>query len=192
MENYYYECIYDVLRHTGTNGANLPTLNRLKAKIVILHSNKLKTILIDEEADRLGGEQPTIYNILRMQHRSADRTIRSIKDEQGRIMTSPSDIAHTFTSFLRNKYDTLEVGDECVNTMNEAARPDQPTTYGEILENPIDTAEIYNAIRSGGRNRALGNDGLGLKFYAVNWTIIREDLCNILNQMFTAGTITPK
>jgi len=53
MDNYYHECIYDVLRHTGNNGANLPTLNRLKAKIVNLHSDKLKTILIDEEAERL-------------------------------------------------------------------------------------------------------------------------------------------
>ena len=76
--------------------------------------------------------------------------------------------------------------------MKEAARPDQPTTYGEILEKPIDTTEIYNAIRAGGRNRAPGNDGLGLEFYTVNWTVIREDPCNILNQMITAGIITPK
>jgi len=68
---------------------------------VRLHSDKLKTFLLDnQEADKREGEQPTIYNILRMQQRRADRTIRSIKDEQGRIMTSPSDIAHTFTIFL--------------------------------------------------------------------------------------------
>jgi len=147
MKNYYYECVYDVLNHTGTNGTNLPTLNRLKAKIVRLHSDKLKRILIDnEEADRLEGEQPTIYNILRMQKIRADKNIRSIKDEQGRIMTSLGNIAHTFTNFLRNKYDTLEVDEECVNTMEEAAQPDQPTTYGEILEEPIDTAEICNAL----------------------------------------------
>ena len=107
-------------------------------------------------------------------------------------MTSPGDIAHTFTTFLRNRYDILDVDDECVNTMDEAARPDQTTTYGEILEKHIDTAEIYNATRSGGGNRAPGNDGVGLELYTVNWTVIREDLCKILNQMFTAGTITPK
>ena len=61
-------------------------------------------------------------------------------------MTSLGNIAHTFTNFLRNKYDTLEVDEECVNTMEEAAQPDQPTTYGEILEEPIDTAEICNAL----------------------------------------------
>ena len=123
-----------MLRHTGTNGANLPTLNRLKAKIVSLHSDKLKTILIDnQEADRLEVEQPTICNILRMQQRRADRTIRGIKGEHGRIMTSLSNISHTFTTFLRNKYDTLAVDDECVNAMKEVARTDQPTTYGEIL-----------------------------------------------------------
>jgi len=64
---------------------------------VRLHGDKLKTILNDnEEADRLEGEQPTIYNILRVQKRRADRTTRSIKDEQGRIMTSPSDSTYIY------------------------------------------------------------------------------------------------
>jgi len=64
------------------------------------------------------------------------------------------------------------VDDEYVNTMKKSARLDQPTTYGEILAKHIDTAEIYNAIRSDVRNRAPGNDGLGLDFYTVNWSVI--------------------
>jgi len=54
--------IHEVLRRTGTNGAILPALNRSKAKIVRLHSDRLKTALIDTmEAGRLEGKQPTLY-----------------------------------------------------------------------------------------------------------------------------------
>jgi hypothetical protein len=63
-------------------------------------------------------------------------------------------------------YDTKEADDECVKTMMEAARPEPPNSYGEILEKPIDTAEIYQAIRSGGRKKAPESDVLGLEFYS--------------------------
>jgi len=38
MENFCYECLYEILRNADTNGENLPALNRIKAKIVKLHS----------------------------------------------------------------------------------------------------------------------------------------------------------
>ena len=37
MENFYYECIYDVLRNTYQHREKLTLLNRWKAKIVHLH-----------------------------------------------------------------------------------------------------------------------------------------------------------
>jgi len=60
----------------------------------------------------------------------------------------------------------------------------------DILENPFDPKEVYNSIQSGGRNRALGRDGLGLEFYKANWETIRNNLCIILNHMFFGGAIT--
>jgi hypothetical protein len=74
MENFYYECLYDVLRNAGTNGANLPALNRLKTNIERLHSQRTKTILIDNpNADRLEGGQRTIYQIIQIEKRSTAR-----------------------------------------------------------------------------------------------------------------------
>jgi len=45
-----------------------------------------------------------------MQQRGADRTIRSIKDDQGRIMKSPGDTANTFTTFLRKQIRHIRSG----------------------------------------------------------------------------------
>jgi len=53
---------------------------------------------------------------------------------------------HTFTAFLKNKFDTIGVEDACMDAIKEVARSEQQKHYGEILEKPIDTAEIYNAL----------------------------------------------
>jgi hypothetical protein len=88
-------------------------------------------------------------------------------------------------------YDTIELDGECVETMSEAAQLEHPTTYRDILEKPIEQTEIdYKATQSGGRNRAPGRDGLGLEFYTANWTIVREDRCDIVKQMFITGATT--
>jgi len=70
------------------------------------------------------------------------------------------------------------VDEECVQTMVEAARPTDPTSYRELLEQPITQAEISNAIRQGGggRNKEPGRDGIGLEFYKIHWAAIKDDL----------------
>jgi len=52
------------------------------------------------------------------------------------------------------------------------------------------TAEIYRAIQAGGQKNATGKEGLGREFCSHNWTIINDDLCEVINQMFCAGNIS--
>ena len=44
--------------------------------------------------------------------------------------------------------------------------------------------------RAGGQKKAPGTDGIGREFYSHNWGSIKDDLCEIVNQMFWAGTIS--
>jgi hypothetical protein len=39
-----------------------------------------------------------------------------------------------------------------------------PPSLANALQAPFTPTEIYNALYSGGRNRAQGRDGLGLEF----------------------------
>jgi hypothetical protein len=49
--------------------------------------------------------------------------------------------------------------------------------------------EIRHALRVGGRNKAPGSDGIGWEFYIANWTTLKDDLCTVLNQLYTEKTI---
>jgi hypothetical protein len=190
LDNLYYECLYDILRNADTNGANLPALNRIKAKIVKLHSQRLKSVLLDNVvADIFEEEQPTFYHLTQMQKRRTARTIRSVRDVNGHIQTLPKGISIAFTTHLRTKYDSIDFDDECVRSLAELVRVERQLVYADIIEDPFDPREIYNAIQSGGRNRPPGRDGLGLEFYKANWEILL-DLYIILNHMFFGGAIT--
>ena len=67
MENFYYECIYDVLRGNRPHEEKLTALNRFRAKRVQLHSVPLQRIMIEnEETYRMESENPTLHHVLRM------------------------------------------------------------------------------------------------------------------------------
>ena len=186
MENHLHECMYDVLQRPGPSDQMLPALNRLKAKIVRLHSRRLQKIPDDNnDADRPDGYQQTIYHIFQKKRRRSERTIYSLRT--GQMHTTPSGIAQTLTTFLRNMYGTIEVNDASVEKFMEVVRCEQHTSYEGMLESPFEPTEIYRAIQAGGRKKAPGNDGLGREFYSHNWAIIKDVLCVFINQMFWAG-----
>ena len=128
MENFYYECLHDILREADTHGANIPALNNIKAKIVNLHSTRLRTSLLDTtEADQTAGEESTLFHLIQIQQRRTDRTVRSARDDNGLIHTSPKGIALAFTTFFRAKYDNIKVDAESLSTLAEIVRIDHPT-----------------------------------------------------------------
>jgi len=97
---------------------------------------------------------------------------------------------HAFRTFLRQTYDAIPVVDRYIEIMVEAANPALPTTYGTLLEQPIFPAEMSKALRKRGRNKAKENDDIGLDFYKTHWATIKDDLCDILNQIFLKRTVT--
>ena len=72
----------------------------------------------------------------------------------------------------------------------ELVRCERHTSYEGMLESPFESTEIYRATQAGGRKKAPGNDGLGREFCSHNWTIIKDDPCEVINQMFWEGNIS--
>jgi hypothetical protein len=97
--------LHDVLRDSAPSAETLPVLNRLKAKIIRIHSLRLQNILMDNnDTDRPDGELPTLYHFLQTKRRRDERTISHLRDGDGQRRTT-KDIARTFIAYLRNTYD---------------------------------------------------------------------------------------
>jgi hypothetical protein len=136
---------------------------------VKLHDRLITVVLDNKENDRLDGEEPTLFHILKMEKRRTARTTQSVQDAHGNTHESPKSIVQAFANYLRKKYEPIAIDARCIEAMVEAAQPDSPITYEE---QPITPEEMTATLRKGGRNKAPASDGIGLEFYKTNWATI--------------------
>ena len=191
MENQYYACIYDILRDDRPHAEKATELHRFKAKLIRLHNARMQSVMLDtEEADRMVGENPTLFQVLGRQKRRTAHVVQLVQDEDGHTHISPKDILHAFTTYFKEKYETIAVNEECIAAMSGLGSQAPLASNGDLLEWPIDMDEILYALWKGKRNKAPRSDGIGLAFYVTNWTTIKEDLRTVLNRMFIEKTIT--
>jgi hypothetical protein len=74
--------------------------------------------------------------------------------------------------------------------MIDAIQPALPSTLIPSDEQTATVEEIKQVIRKGGNNKAPGPDGIGTTFYKENWETVKDDLCDLLNQMMLHETDT--
>jgi hypothetical protein len=71
-------------------------------------------------------------------------------------------------------------------------QPVGTTSDVALLDQPVTTNEIPNALRAGSQHKSPGIDGICLEFYVANCDTIRLDLTDLLNQMFMLKNIHPR
>jgi hypothetical protein len=158
---------------------------------VCLHSLKIQKILLDnDEDDRLEGESPTLYTVLQMKRK--ERTITPLQDGGGVIQTTSCETARKMTTYLRNKYDAIAVDGDSTERLLGVMRTPRNTDHMEDRAKPFEQAEIYHALCAGTRKRAPRYDGLVREYYPRKWEVIRDDMCDIFNQIFWEISTTPK
>jgi ribosomal protein S24E len=83
-KNFYYVCIYDILKCRGHPREKTPTSNHLKPKIVRLYSKQVQSIVIDtHEATFFQGESPPLFHLLQMRKSSESWMITTIIEHDG-------------------------------------------------------------------------------------------------------------
>ena len=142
------------LRDIAAGRPNADTRNalqKLKAKIVRLHSTRLQQLLADNNAaERIDGEQPTTYNVLQMRTRRNERTITALRNLEGIIQKSPGGIARTLATYLRVKYERIEVNTESTQRLLPEIGMNLADQDKDALMAPLTPGEIEQAIRAGG------------------------------------------
>jgi len=193
MENHLYQCIYDILLGDIPESAKLPALQRYKAKIVRLHARRMEKVMLDNNAqDKMEDEEPSLFHILKMVKRRETRFIRQVLDMQGNDVSGHRNVLNTFALHLRQKYEPIEIDQSCVTRLQGVISLTCPTKYADLLEQSITIEELSSALRSGAKHKTPGIDGFSLEFYNANWDTIKQDLLELMNQMFLHKKITPQ
>jgi hypothetical protein len=127
MENHLYQCVYYILHSDAPKAAKLPALQLYKAKIVRLHAMRIEKVLLDNIAhDKMDGEKPTLFHILKIVKRRESRAIHHVQAQQGNIVTRHLDVLSTFVIHLHRKYGPIAIDSSCVTTMRNAIQPTRP------------------------------------------------------------------
>jgi hypothetical protein len=106
-----------------------------------------------------------------------------VRDEHGKILSHPRDIAASFVTYLSRKYQPITVDVKAIATLRNFL-PLRRTAFAEQLQQPITNDEPLVALRVGARRMSPGIDSMSLEFYAANWEKIRSELLLFLNHMF--------
>jgi hypothetical protein len=185
MENFYYNVLYDILQDEREDGEKAIALKNLKAKMIY------KSMWVDNGTqDRSGEEEPSLHHLIKERKRQVQRTIHMIYDKNGSPQTSSLDILCAFVEHFRTKYDTITASGEYMKRLMDCNMSTIPDTANIALEEPVTMEEIYQAIKTGKPHKAPGYDGICLEFLKKSWETIKEDLLQIVNEMYTGEFIT--
>jgi hypothetical protein len=185
MKNHLYECIYEIMKSNIPEASKFSSLQRHKAKIIRLHATRKAKILLDiHDQDKMDGEEPSLFHVLKTIKCRSAREIHQVQDLQENIHPTPQGVATTFVAHLSRKYGPITVYIRAMSALMTNISTATPTRYADILECPITTEEIFTALRAGPHHKSPGIDGFGLEFYTANWDMIRQDLLQLLNNMF--------
>jgi len=111
---------------------------------------------------------------------------------QGNDVSGHRNVLNTFATHLCQKYEHIVIDQTCVTRLQRVIPLTCPTKYAEVLEQPLTIEELSSALRSGAKHKTPGIDGFSLEFYIANWDNIKQDLLELMNQMFLHKKITPQ
>ncbi|KAJ1686499.1 hypothetical protein LUZ63_017889 [Rhynchospora breviuscula] len=111
-----------------------------------------------------------------------NKFISSIQFE-GQTLSSPTDIAGTFSSFFQ---DLIGTKYPCMSYSSHTLYPQNLDVL--TLDDPFTEQEIHRAVMRLADNKASGPDGIPNEFCKLHWTIMKPVLMAIFEELY-AGTL---
>jgi len=127
---------------------------------------------------------PSLHHLIKERKRQVRRTLHTIHDKNGSLLTSSLGILRAFAEHFKRKYDTIPVSGECMKRIMDCNLSTVPDSANLALEEPVTLEEIYHAIQTGEHHKSPGYDGICQEFLKKIWETTKEDLLQIVNEMY--------
>ena len=161
----------------------------LKNTINEIHKDKLDAYQIRARLDRLQYmDKPSKYFYDLEKIRGKSKNIDELKSKEGTILTRKEDILNEIENFYTKLYDrepTDKHQDKIYQLIKEKKIP-QTETIGNL----ITPKEVKTALNQMQNNKSPGADGLPKEFYITFWSELKEDICEMLNNIFLKKSLS--
>jgi len=101
----------------------------------------------------------------------------------------PQQFCEHLQHIFNKLFQPIESKDQSVQQLIECGLRTVTTEMRATLTKPISMEELWQAMSQDKLHKAPGIDGICLEFYRAEWDVIKTELLQILNCMFTNGPI---
>ena len=133
------------------------------------------------------GEVSSAYFFRLEKKRSADQWVSALRNPDGSIVSTPSDLCSSFTTFYSSLFTACPTDPTAQNVLLSNVSSILSPAQADLCEGFLTLEECHRALVCMARRKAPGSDGLPVEFYLKFWDVLGPDLVEILNSCYLSG-----
>lgn len=136
------------------------------------------------------GEVSSAYFFRLEKKRSVDRWVSALREPDGSIISSPADLCSSFATFYSELFTSSPTDPAACETLLSHISSTLAPEQAELCEGSLSVDECYKALVGMARRKAPGSDGLPMEFYLKFWSVLGQDLVEVLNFCHRSGSLS--
>ena len=113
-----------------------------------------------------------------------------MRNDVGATVLSPDDLCQSFASFYSSLFSAESIDVAAQESLLNNVESSLPSDQSESCEGLLTVEECLEALTGMARRKAPGLDGLPAEFYLKFWSVLGQDLVQVLNSCYRAGSLT--
>ena len=166
-------------------------LEYLRTEIARLEAQKMEGIIIRSRIQyREEGEKCTKFFVDLEKQKAINKTIDSLRTNEGEVVTEPEDILNEQIKFYAELYAEEGVDPLAQDILLNNIGVKLSLNDANKCEGRLNLEEATKAIKAFKSGRSPGHDGLSAEFYKCFWDTLGPDFIEVANAAFETGLLS--
>ena len=122
--------------------------------------------------------------------RSADRWISALRNPNGSIVSSPSDLCASLSGFYSSLCSVSFTDDTARDPLLDNISASLSPSEADCCEGLLTPGECKQVLLGMAHGKAPGSDGLPMEFFVKFWDVLGLDLVDVLNSCYLSGSLS--
>ena len=135
------------------------------------------------------GESSSRYFLRLERKRGTENWIPAMKNPDGLIASSITDISDSWVSFYANLFTACDTDPLIQSSLLDQLSSTVSSELAGLCEGCISVGEAFSALKGMAKSKSPGSDGLHAEFYLAFWDLLGSDLVEVYNASLVSGRL---